>query len=661
MKEYIKLLDTYYKRTQKYHKWIFPAVCMMIFLILCAASIHGSSIGSYWAATSRGAKDPDLLYGNPRGIRSDEWIVGSPFVYSQKTQNYSVINRTVGNGQDMAIVLDVPYKEWSAIFRPQNLAFFVAPFSVAFAFRWWFPFLVLLVSCYLLFRLLLPPPKNNLLSALLALVFSISPFVMWWYTGGTLFSLGYVVLLAYLLIRMLETPKFTSKLILSSAIAYVGVALAITMYVPFIVGSCFAGLFVVLGYLGIKKNYKRLLNRANIICVLLSVCAAALLLAAFYFGHHEAIKTLQDTAYPGRLSAPNAPLRAQLLFNVFAQFFLQSNKYQIINSNQSEFSNFIYLFIYMTIPAIYVIYRGIRSKKNDWFLIAVSIGLIVILLRMFLPFDTDPILRFVLLDRVANGRLIIGLGLLNIMFIIGWIRNIIKSKDTLPGWLVAATGFGAVIILLVQYQAFKAEYNFISSYTDLYTLFLFIMLLATTLLFMSKRTVLYGAIAYAVIAVSMTFYVNPLYRGVPFEKDVLISTIKQIDSAKPGTWAVLNNLVIENYPNMAGVKNISGVMIYPQFELWESFPNYSDYQNTINRYAHIGFSINSQHNNSMDLVRPDYYLVNIDPCDNFAQRNINFVVGIVPENSTCLEEVANLKLNQKPIFIYKTIKSTISQ
>lgn len=633
--------------------WVFPVVCIVIFSVLCLARIHGSSLGYFRTATNPGTKDPSLLFGTPRSIRSDEWVVTTPYVYSQKTENYPVINKTVGNGQDMAVVLDVPYRDWSTFFRPQNIAFFIVPFSMAFSARWWLPLLILLIGTYLLIREFLPPPKRNLLSGILATSFSLSPFIMWWFTSGTLLSIGYVFVLIYLAIKLLDCRNLVYKFILSLLIAYFGVCLAITMYIPFMVASCFAGVFIFIAYLISQKEYKQLLKKENIICLLGAVGIATLIVLTFYFAHRDTIKLIQDTIYPGHLSAENTPLRVQTFLNVFALSFLQSSQYVIKYSNQSEFSNFIYLFPYLAFPTGYSIYRGMVTKKNDWLLIIVSLGICVVLMRMFLPFNTDPLFRFVLLNRVPNGRLLIGLGMLNIIFLVAWLRNIILQKKSLPKSIKIITSFITAIILLTQYYFFKTEYNFVSRYTKPYIIFLFIALLVTTVFFLQKKTIIYGGIVLFVVSLSMAFYINPVYKGVIFQKDIIIDKITEINNQQNGTWVVVNNLVLEHYPQMAGVRSMSGVMTYPQYDVWNNFPNVDQYQRVINRYAHIRFQLNSQNIDTMIKFQPDLYDVNIDPCDSFAQKSITYFLSISPETSKCLEKLDNFNFNQQPIFIYK--------
>ena len=72
----------------------------------------------------------------------------------------------------MSMAIDVPYKDWSELFKPHNLVFFVLPFDNAFAFKWWVMSYLLLLSCYFFILALLPKKKFLAVTISLALLFS---------------------------------------------------------------------------------------------------------------------------------------------------------------------------------------------------------------------------------------------------------------------------------------------------------------------------------------------------------------------------------------------------------------------------------------------------------------------------------------------------------
>src|SRR5207237_218388 len=103
-----------------------------------------------------GHKDSKLLLNKPREIRSDEWVWNSQMIMAQASNHYARINSNLGHGMDMSLIIDVPYKDWSAVFRPQNLAFLILPFQYAFAFKWWLMAYLLVLAAYFFVLFLLP-------------------------------------------------------------------------------------------------------------------------------------------------------------------------------------------------------------------------------------------------------------------------------------------------------------------------------------------------------------------------------------------------------------------------------------------------------------------------------------------------------------------------
>ena len=88
-----------------------------------------------------------MIAGSPRGVRSDEWVVNTQMIIAQAANDFKRVNYNIG-GQDMSLISDVPYKEWSIMFKPQNLTFFIMPLEYAFAFKWWLLGFSLIISCY---------------------------------------------------------------------------------------------------------------------------------------------------------------------------------------------------------------------------------------------------------------------------------------------------------------------------------------------------------------------------------------------------------------------------------------------------------------------------------------------------------------------------------
>ncbi|HEV7453669.1 MAG TPA: hypothetical protein VGO07_00250, partial [Candidatus Saccharimonadales bacterium] len=160
--------------------WLFPLIITIALLLLTVFKISGSSMGIYNTLLyGGGKKDSSLLFNKPREIRSDEWVVNTQMTIAQKNNHFARINHNIGQGQDMSVVLDVPYAEWSQIFKPHNLAFFVLPLEFAFALKWWLMAWLLIISCYFFVLSLLP--GRRLLAAGISLSLLCGGMIQWWY------------------------------------------------------------------------------------------------------------------------------------------------------------------------------------------------------------------------------------------------------------------------------------------------------------------------------------------------------------------------------------------------------------------------------------------------------------------------------------------------
>ena len=114
--------------SRRLRPWAFPLILLVIVAVLSGMRLSGSSVGIYHQLLyGADAHDPNLVANSPQTIRSDEWRVNTPLIVSQWRLSYPRFNKNVGTGQDMSVVVDVPYKEWSVAFRPQHWPFFVLP------------------------------------------------------------------------------------------------------------------------------------------------------------------------------------------------------------------------------------------------------------------------------------------------------------------------------------------------------------------------------------------------------------------------------------------------------------------------------------------------------------------------------------------------------
>ena len=145
-----------------------------IFLLLCVLlEIHGSSIGIYTKIFDKPELDINLL-GKFRGIRSDEWLVFTPFAFSQYFTNFSMISDIVrGTATNMFIVYGQAVHHLAMIYRPAQIGYLFLDQGSGLAFFWVSRLVVLFLVSFEFAKKILN--VNRRLSLLYAVMVTFSP------------------------------------------------------------------------------------------------------------------------------------------------------------------------------------------------------------------------------------------------------------------------------------------------------------------------------------------------------------------------------------------------------------------------------------------------------------------------------------------------------
>lgn len=622
-------------------------------------------MGVYYSFFYGNQKDPSLLLNKPRLIRSDEWVVNTQMTVNQKSNHYERINKNIGEGQDMSVIVDAPYKEWSEVFRPHNWAFFVLPFEYAFAFKWWVMGYLLILSCYF-FTLTMLPGKRLIASALGLAVF-FTPFVQWWYQYITLGPLYYSFFVAGLFVLLLNQKRRRISWLLGILLGYLLACFALVLYPPFQIPCGLALVAFCFGFLlqyCTKTPRERWLPKIGILTVSLVIAASASLL--FIETHSQVIHTIEHTAYPGvRLVESGGYDSAHLLSgNMDFQllFSKYASHYQIIKeniANQSEASSFFYLWPFLLMPCFAILFMDYRARKfNDWPLLFVNLLFVVGLIWLFIP-HLNLIGKLLFLNRVPHNRLIIGLGLLGFFQLI----LLMRRSDSLRKKLFSNKLVLVYCMLIFACEAMldlhaKARFpGFMGNYKAL----AFALPAPVITYAFIRRYYDWAAVGLAAFCIFMSAGTNPLYRGTNlFTSTRLASAIAKTAAHDPdGKW-VTEDGYLENFTSMSGAKSLSGVYAYPQQQLWR--PIDRGKQDFIyNRYAHVSINLDrdGSHQIPDSLLFPaaDHFGVRTEPCSNFLKiSNVHFALTEVPltsSDNSCIRLLSTIPYPARTFYIYR--------
>lgn len=626
--------------------WFFPGIIGIVFILLVSLGVSGSSINVYDKILQYAPGESSLIVGQPRTVRSDEWLVTTPFLVSQSRNDFATVNPDIANGQDMSVVVDVPYREWSVIFKPQNLGFFFLPLANALAFKWWFLAAILLIGVYS-FVLLLMPGKH-LFASMLAVFMLMNPFTQWWYQSITLLPIAYSLLGVVLACKIIMLQRTRSKILLSLLLYYVLSCFVFVMYPPFQI-IC-AGIALVL-FIAILKNLKepikKVLCSKTFILVLLSSLAALASFALFAHQHRDVVQTIQNTVYPGNRTVPAGGMPiAEALSWPINYIVPGEGAITSFRNNQSEVSSYLFIGIFLIPVLIYHYFRSMRDDKkvprrDIWIFGAMLSILIGICLRAFAPIG-NSLYDVLQLDGLLAQRLWIGIGIINLV-LIALVLNLpskrLSSAKDLLSIQSLATGLFSFVAVLSALLFVKSVYALERvGNLEVLAVSLFIAAIAALLVHQIIWARYIGMSLLLFYALFTSLTVNPVYKGLGALADSrLTQSIEEIAKTDDSRWLATRS-VLSPFIIAGGANSLSGVETYPQTKLWQKY--FSGHEQVYNRYAHVVFSLDDtvQHP-SIELIQADSYRITLSSCDSLLkQERVNYILDDSGSDFQCFQK-----------------------
>lgn len=636
--------------------WLFPSLVVFIFIAFVVSGVNGSSVGVQQITFYGNQPDSDLLAGKPRSVRSDEWLVMTQMVAGQEKANYPIVNKNIGDGENMNLILDVPSHDWSQVLRPQNHAFSILPFENAFAYRWWFSAVVLLLSVYFLALHFLP--KRRLLASLIALSLYFSAFVQWWYISATLGSLGYATLLMLLFVKFLHAKHTWQKITLSAIMSYAALCFMIVLYPPFQVACLLVTLAFVIGYTLYSQKHLLVFLKKSSLYLIPALLVVLSVTGLYLYQNRSTVSTLQNTSYPGKRVVGSGGHSVSQFFSgplAFQHLFQSKSIHYKEAANQSESSSFLFvgLFLFPALVGLLAIDKksNIRSTKA----LSLSLGVCSLLFLgwLFVP-GLDILGHLTKLDIVPPVRLVIGFGLLNTLVLIVFLFTYAKSRYTFRALhVILYSVFFLVMQIAVNLYIHHTSPEFVGATKAI----LLALPIPIALYFILRKQFVAGVAIYALFTIISGAPVNPLYHGL----DILTQNplVKEIEKyPHNGSRWIVEDGDLENIAITAGYPSMSGVFFYPQNNLWKSVDEKVPAA-FYNRFAHVRYIIDRSNTPGPTTFIPtvgDPLVIRTDPCSKFIQdSNIRHIITSTLINlsaSPCVKDSKVVSTTGKTFYIY---------
>lgn len=266
---------------------VFSLVVVLLGVVYVGLAWTPSSYGL--VLSKIGLKGEGLVAGKPKGIRSDEWAVWTPYTQAAVNNGFERFNQTSPYAEDLRNFNSLPLKDWALPFKPQFWLFFVADPATAFSFSHALYLVLFLVGYHRLLRAFGFSPGWS--AAASVLLFTTSFVQMWWTTVGPVMAVFPWLLLLVLtpwgpLARGLAAFWLTAFWLLAH------------LYPPMIISLAFAGLALLAAFRPEALHPRRL--AAPLVGAALAGGLAWLYLS-------DMIPVMAATVYPGaRVSAGGA-------------------------------------------------------------------------------------------------------------------------------------------------------------------------------------------------------------------------------------------------------------------------------------------------------------------------------------------------------------------
>jgi hypothetical protein len=656
-----------YRKIRPYinNVWSFPALLTFILILLTLLQISGSSIGIYHTFFYGDQPDKDLLLNHPASIRSDEWIVNTQKTLAQKNNDFEAINKNIGNGEDATLLSDLPYRDWTIIFKPYNLGYLVLPFDNAFALHWWMFSYFLVLSAYF-FALMLMPGKK-LLAILLSLGFLLSPFFHWWYVYGALATVFYSLFGLTVFMKLLHSKKHLHSFLWSLLLMYVATAFIFILYPPFQVPCAIILVAFAIGYtLNNRKAIEGKVLRNNLLYAFGAVLLAGSMVAFALYQKRDAVNTLMNTAYPGhRIVKSGGYSKEHFLSSDLSPIFQSTTRAAAYSHpdpatnavNQSESSNFILVFPFLLLPMIYLAYKQYKRKKTiDYVLVSLSVVLLGFMAWLFIP-GLDTFGKISLLDKVPQSRLLIGFGLINFIFLVLFIKSYSEYKKRFS--LTHSAVYGAAILVLYLVMNFHVLSVF-PDFIGYKSAITFALLFPIVIFLFMRRYFIAGLIILVAFSFVSIYKIHPVYEGTEVLTETPLSqAIRRSDPDTGKRW-ISEDIILENFAALNGRPSLTGVHLYPQLSLWDKLGQ-TEKKELYNRYAHVNFTFNREVGTyTKPFLRSpaaDQFNVKISPCDPFFKdNNVGFLITSVkfePGVNTCTHLLEIVTYPKLTFYIYK--------
>ena len=615
----------------------------ILFILCLIFKIHGSSIGFYDRIinTKIDSSKKEVLIGISRGIRSDEWMVHTPYYFSQKYNNYKKYSNQMSfSGQNMILGYNSPVKDITLIGKPFTWGYILFGNEIGLSWYWCMKLFVLILATFEFIMIL--TRNNKKLSLLGVFMVAFSPVLQWWFVPHITDVFIWTMILISLFYHFFTAKNiriklFTMFLLPCSIIGYV-LALFPSCQIPLGLLS----ISLLIGFL-IRDKEKITFNKNEWYYLVFIILLVLCVLGYFVFTSIDDLKLFMNTVYPGSRISVGGDGNFKNLFTDLTTLFLPYKAITYLNNCEaSTFLHFGPFFMLL----YFKILKNVKEKEEIILGIILFTSIIIELLFILIGFP-KMLAKISLFSYINRMSLIYGYTAT--LFTVWCIYCINKYNINFN---IKEILFSVGIFLIIYFCTIdNSKLEFLPLYIYIFEL---IYILFILLLIFKKSDV--ALIMICVFIIFSSFLINPISTGIssitnhPSSKEIIKITDKD-----DGYFLVEGEPMYANYVLALGGKVINATNMYPDYKKWQLIDKNKKNDFYYNRYANMSFDLVHE-NTQFDLKAPDHLYVKLNYNDLIKLKvKYVFTLRSIDDDLKSENIIFDKIFTDKQIYIYKII------
>ena len=597
---------------KKLYQFIFKYRLLLaigVVIFMSANGLHFSSITMYDSEIQpgEGSEYRLPLFGSPRDIRSDEWLVSTPSKLSTRFSGTGKTNYIPMAMEMDNIVASGLQKGWSMLAKPYDWGYYTGNVTFGLSFQWSFTFVFTFLAAFE-FCLILSGRKRWI-GVLGGCLITFSAYNMWWSYAIWIFAGMSAIDCFYYTVNV---RKLWQRILYGIATAITASCFIVNLYPAWQVPAGYLFLlcliWIILHY---RKRFKLLKGKD---WVVISACILFMgsIVAAYMKDYSAYTSMIMNTVYPGeRIS--NGGMALDKLCNYIGDWRLSL----YYTGNASELSTVFSLF---PIPLVLGLWH-LKSKKKD-LLITFLTGLSV-----FLTFYCSIgipmwLAKATLMTNSIPERAVDILAVTQLLLLLMYIARE-KNENKPRFWII----FMIIrLVVLVSAVEFYYAYKGYLGVKNLVVIIDVITVCGTFLVCRGKRLPKRVVAVFLSLGITASgLMVHPLTKGLDaiYSKPLAKEVMNIVQEDPYGKWLTVDVSHVDGFLVACGAPTINSTNTVPNYDMWEILDDEGTYEEAWNRYAHMDVSIGQQ-NTSVELVNQDYIWLQLN-YDDLEKIGVSYI------------------------------------